>query len=120
MSAGNYDFEIEQGATLTLNLSYKDSNGSVINLSSGYTARMKIKDGPDGSVIASTESSDSPNNTISIVLGSSGNNIVVTINATTTAGFNFDKAMYDLELVSGSVVDRVLEGRVTLDKSVSS
>ena len=124
MSAGTYDFSLEQGATLTLNFSYKNSSGSVIDLSSGYTARMKIKDSPDGEVIASTESSDSPKNTISIALAGSGNNIIVTINATATTAFTFENAVYDLELISGSspnqVVDRVVEGRITLDKSVSS
>ena len=124
MSAGTYDFSVEQGSTFTLNLSYKNSAGSVIDLSSGYTARMKIKDSPDGEVIASTESSDSPKNTISIALASSGNNIVVTIPASATTAFTFENAVYDLELISGSspnqVVDRVVEGRITLDKSVSS
>ena len=31
MSAGTYDFSIEQGATFTLNLSYKNSTGTVID-----------------------------------------------------------------------------------------
>ena len=119
MSAGTYDFSIEQGTTFTLNLSYKDSAGSVIDLSSGYSAKMKIKDSPDGEVIASTESSDSPKNTISIALASTGNNIVVTIPATATGAFTFESAVYDLQLVSGSVVERVVEGRVKLDKSVT-
>jgi len=120
MSAGNYDFEIEKGSTHTLNLSYKDSNDAVINLSSGYSARMKIKDSPNGEVYASTESADSPKNTITITLGSSGNNIVVSIPATATSTFDFDSAMYDLELVSGSNVDRIIEGRIKLDRGVSS
>lgn len=119
MSAGTYDFSIEQGTTFTLNLSYKDSAGSVIDLSSGYSAKMKIKDSPDGEVIASTESSDSPKNTISIALASAGNNIVVTIPATATGAFTFESAVYDLQLINGSVVERVVEGRVKLDKSVT-
>lgn len=120
MSAGTYDFSIEQGATFTLNLSYKNSAGTVIDLSSGYTPRMKIKDSPDGEVIASTESSDSPKNTISIALASTGNNIIVTIPASATTAFTFETAVYDLELVASSNVERVVEGRVKLDKSVSS
>ena len=120
MSAGTYDFAIEQGTTFTLNLSFKDNTGSVLDLSSGYSAKMKIKDSPpDGEVIASTESSDSPKNTISIALASAGNNIVVTIPATATGSFTFESAVYDLQLVSGSVVERVIEGRVKLDKSVT-
>ena len=119
MSAGTYDFSIEQGTTFTLNLSYKNSAGSVIDLSSGYTAKMKIKDSPDGEVIASTESADSPKNTISIALASASNNIVVTIASSATSAFTFESAVYDLQLVSGSVTERVIEGRVKLAKSVT-
>ena len=126
MSAGHYDFEIEQGATFTLNLSYKDSNGAVINLTSPtpYTGRMKIRDSPDGELIASSESADSPLNIITVTIGASGNNIVASMTATNTKTLDFDTGVYDLEIYNGTgstqVVERIIEGRVTLDKSVSS
>ena len=120
MAAGKYDITIEQGATYTLNLSYKDSDGDVINLSSGYTSRMKIRESVGGTIITSTESGDSPKNTTSIALAASGNNIIVTISATNTATFDFDNAVYDLELVAGAgVIDRVIEGRVFLSKEIT-
>ena len=114
MAAGKYDITIEQGATFALNLSYKNSAGAVQDLSSSYTARMKIRESVGGTIIASTESGDSPKNTITIALAASGNNIIVTISATNTATFDFDNAVYDLELVSGVEVDRVIEGRIFL------
>ena len=119
MAAGKYDITIEQGATFTLNLSYKNSAGAVIDLSSAYSARMKIRESVGGTIIASTESGDSPKNTITIALAASGNNIIVTISATNTAAFDFDNAVYDLELVSGLVVDRIIEGRTFLSKEVT-
>ncbi len=44
MSAGVYHIEIEQGGDFDLALTYKDSSGLVIDLSSGYTAKMNIKE----------------------------------------------------------------------------
>ena len=40
--------------------------------------------------------------------------------ASATTAFTFETAVYDLELVASSNVERVVEGRVKLDKSVSS
>ena len=120
MAAGRYDITIEQGATFTLPISYKDSNDAVIDLSSGYTARMKIKESAGGTVISSTESADSPKNTLSIALAASGNNITVSMSATNTAALDFETAIYDLELVAASNVDRIIEGRVKLSREVTS
>jgi len=44
MSAGVYNIEIEQGADYALAVTYKDSAGLVFDLSSGYTAKMNIKE----------------------------------------------------------------------------
>ncbi len=44
MSAGVYHIEIEQGADYALAVTYKDSAGLVFDLSSGYTATLKIKE----------------------------------------------------------------------------
>ena len=44
MSAGVYNIEIEQGGDYTLAVTYKDSAGAVFDLSSGYTAKMNIKE----------------------------------------------------------------------------
>lgn len=120
MAAGAYDITIEQGATFTLNLSYKDSAGDVVDLSSGYSSRMKIKEAADGTLIASTESGDSPKNTITIALAATGNNIVVSMTSANTAALDFKTAVYDLELTSGAnTVDRIIKGKVTLDKEVT-
>ena len=44
MSAGVYNIEIEQGGDYALAVTYKDSAGVVFDLSSGYTAKMNIKE----------------------------------------------------------------------------
>jgi len=44
MTAGVYNIEIEQGGDYALAVTYKDSAGLVFDLSSGYTASLKIKE----------------------------------------------------------------------------
>ena len=44
MSAGVYNIDIEQGGDYALAVTYKDSAGVVFDLSSGYTAKMNIKE----------------------------------------------------------------------------
>ena len=116
MAAGRYDITIEQGATFSLPISYKDSTGSVVDLvaGDGYTARRMIKESAGGtSIISLTNSSG-------ITLAASGNNIVIEISATDTAAMDFDNAVYDLEIVSGTEVTRVLEGKVKLSREITA
>ena len=80
---------------------------------------MKIRESTGGTIIASTESGDSPKNTLSIALAASGNNIIVTMTAANTTALDFDNAVYDLELVAGAVIDRIIEGRVFLSKEIT-
>ena len=53
MSAGAYDITIEQGATFTLNLDYKDANDVlVLVVGTGYDCRAQIRESHGGSLIA--------------------------------------------------------------------
>jgi hypothetical protein len=62
MSAGKYDFTIEEGATFSMPISYKNSAEVLHDLSSD-TIRMKIKGSPGGTVYASTETETQTNPT---------------------------------------------------------
>lgn len=115
MPAANYDFEIEQGATFQRVISWKDSSGNPINLT-GYSARMqcrKNRSAPTPIFTATTQ-----NGKLSIS-GSQGI-ITLSIPASETDLFDFSSAVYDLEIESsGGIVTRLLEGAVTLSKSVT-
>ena len=118
MAAGRYDITIEQGATFTLTISYKDSTGSVIDMtSSGRSVRMSIKEVVGGALIASTEGG-SP--TLSASLAATGNNITISMTAANTASLDFDTAVYDLESVNNATLDRILEGKVKLSREVTT
>jgi hypothetical protein len=76
MSAGIYNIEIEQGGDYALAVTYKDSAGLVFDLSSGYTAKMNIKE----SYLDATEIDSLTTETGEITLGNGiGTTVVGTI-----------------------------------------
>jgi len=127
MSAGKYSFTIEQGSTLNFELQYKNATGSAINLS-GYSGKMQIKSNyADNSptIYLTLSSSLQADGTGLNFSGSNGStptasgSIGVFISAATSSLLTFDTALYDLEIASGSIVTRILEGQVKLSKEVT-
>jgi len=133
MAAGKYNFIIEQGATTNFEFVYKDSSGNPIDLT-GYTARMDLRPTPGASTSYLTLSSSlGPCGTGLNMSGSGGlsaskpltsGSIGVYISAASSSALTFTEASYDLEIVSGSgncaVVTRLVEGKVTLSKEVTT
>jgi len=129
MAAGKYNFNIEQGTTLDFEIAYTDSNSNKIDLT-GYTGRMQLKDKIGGSTTYITLSSSlSADGTGLNFSGSNGLNpptsgtIGIFISANSSSALDFNKAVYDLEIISGSaypIVTRLLQGTVTLDKEVTT
>ena len=125
MAAGRYSFLVEQGATKQFEIVYSDSTGTPVDLT-GYTAKMQIRPyaGSDEVYVTLTNTIQ-PNGTGLNLNGLSGTNpyssgsIGVTIAASVTEDFNFGEASYDLELTSGTIVYRILEGKVKLSKEVT-
>ena len=125
MAAGKYSFVIEQGATTNFQINWNDETGSAVDLS-GYQARMQIRSQVEASdVLISLSSSLSPDGTGIHLSGSNGTtpiqsgSIGVYISAYSSSLLNFGDAYYDLELVNGNVVTRLLEGKVKLSKNVT-
>ena len=127
MAAGKYSFTIEQGSTVDFEVVYKDSNSDPIDLS-GYDARMQIRPSIGSDTIHMTLSSslgdcgtglNGSNGTTPLASGSIG----VFISAATSSLLDFNEALYDLEIASGSghcaVVTRILEGRIKLSKNIT-
>ena len=132
MAAGQYSFTLEQGSTLDFTLEYLDSGGSPVDLSS-YHGRMQIREQKDSSniicALSTSLDTDGTGLNFTPTSGSTGalwpttsGSIRVFISSDSSSQFNFNKAYYDLELVSGSqypVVNRILEGRIKLSKEVT-
>ena len=74
----------------------------------GYTARMDIKDKIGGTVWASSESADAPNDIITITVDDATKTITIVIDAADTEALTVKKGVADLEMVStGSVVTKL-------------
>lgn len=121
MSAGKHNFTCEQGATFDRTITYRDGEGTVIDLS-GYTARMHVREYAAGDLIVALYSSTDQGNSngFAILNGSSeeyedgaNGNIRLFIAAANTANLTTGSLKYDLEIenpVDGTVT-RLLEGK---------
>jgi hypothetical protein len=125
MAAGRYSFIIEQGSTLDFEIQYKDSNNVPIDLT-GYSGRMQIRSNIDSPtpIITLSSSLDADGTGLNFS-GSNGTtpptsgSIGIYISAASSSAFTFTTAVYDLEIVSGSRVTRILEGGVSLSREVT-
>lgn len=125
MAAGRYSFTIEQGTTLDFNVQYLDSNSTPVDLTD-YSGRMQIRPTlTSNDVIITLSSSRADDGTGLNFSGSNGTtpptsgSIGVFISAASSSAFSFNEAVYDLEIYSGSIVTRILEGKVKLSKEVT-
>jgi hypothetical protein len=115
MPAETHNITIEQGATFRLNITWNDSNGSPINLT-GYTARMQVRKkhtSPDPPLLTFTTENGA------ITLGGAAGTIAVVGLATLTDDVDVKTGVYDLELVNGTEVTRLIEGAVTITPEVT-
>ena len=114
-SPGRLDMSCYQGASFDYTLTWQ-TGGTPVNLS-GYTARMQVRDGYDGgSAIVSLTSGTG------ITLGGTAGTILVALTATQTAAIDATPSgqyVYDLELVSGSTVTRLVEGTFIVSPEVT-
>lgn len=133
MAAGRYSFTIEQGATLNLELQYRDSDGQPISLA-GYEGAMQIRSTYSGSGVTYLTLTSSLGDTYSFTSGSaflsfSGSDGTTPVTSgsigiyagwAATENLTFsNNAYYDLEITSGSIRTRLLEGQVQLSKQVT-
>lgn len=113
MLAGLLDIEIEQGATFELVFIYQDEAGNPFDLT-GMTARMQLRrtyNSPT-SIIELTTANNR------IVFDPFIGKITLRIAATDTAALT-GSGVYDLELIDGSTVNRILEGSYNICAEVT-
>lgn len=109
MSAGNYNIIVQQGATFYKQILIK-ADGAPFDLT-GYTARAQARlsvSNPD-ILFSFTCSIPTPINGV----------IILSLTAEQTRLLNFTKGVYDIEIVKGIVVDRIMQGSVILSKEVT-
>lgn len=115
MTAAAYNFVIEQGATLDKTFVWKDSAGTVIPLT-GYTAKMQLRQ----SVTATDVLLELSTLNGKIIITALEGKIQLLVPATDTAAITWQRAKYDLELLSSTgVVTRLLSGDVEVSREVT-
>lgn len=118
MAPGKYDFKIYQGTDLNKKLTfYTDTTKTTPLDLSTYTMAMQIR--RDKISVDFIDSLTSANGRIDVSSAATGI-IYLKWTAAQTSAFDFDEAVYDLELTDGTgAVSRELEGTITLDKQVT-
>ena len=110
MSAGTYNFILEQGATFNRQLTVKD-DGSAMNLT-GYSVASKMRSTHDSSTVVGTFTCTISNAT--------GGIITMSMTNSTTGAIEEGIYVYDLEMTSGTgVVTRLMQGTVTVNPEVT-
>lgn len=111
--AGLYNIRCDQGATLALQCIYKDAEGDLVDLT-GYTARLQVRATHQSTtaLLALTDGSG-------LTLGGAAGTIDVLVNATTTAALKPGDYVYDMEIVSGGTVTRLVEGGFAVTPEVT-
>ena len=127
MAAGKYSFVIEQGSTVDFEIIYKDSSNNPVDLT-GYSGKMMIRsnyadDNPTTyAILSSSLAADVTGLNFSGSNGSTpptSGSIGIYISAVSSSNFTFNTARYDLEITSGSIVTRLLEGQISLSQEVT-
>lgn len=123
MPAGDYNFTVGQGETWNPTLTLTDSAGALVNLT-GYTARLTIREtyASESALISLTTENGG------ITLGGAAGTIALLATATQTAALVVPdspgtppskRLVYDLELVTGAVVRRYLQGAFIVTREVT-
>jgi hypothetical protein len=110
---GRYNFVIVQGEDFDKTLTYK-VNGQPVDLT-GFTARLQCRETPDAPVklLELTTENDG------IVLGGPAGTIQLLCPAEDNQAFTWRDGVYDLELESGSLQKRLLEGSMSVSPEVT-
>ena len=113
--AGQKNFEVDQNATFSFVVEYKDENGNAIDLT-GASAKMQVRDVKGGTKLAVTLTSPSGGIVINGLLGK----LTVTLTPTQTNKLFYPKSVYDIMVIDSNVNKiKLLEGFLTLNRSVT-
>lgn len=113
MPAAIYDFEIEQGTTLNKQMVWKDSTGAPVDLS-GYTARMQMRPSVSSDTVLLNLTTENGGITLGGALGT------ITLHFTDAQTSALTKGgVYDIEVVTGGNVTRLIQGAISLSKEVT-
>ena len=114
MTAGIYNFTMDQGSVFTLNLAYEDPDGNPIDLT-GFTARMQLRRKFDSTAVLTLTTSNGG----LVITGPTGN-ILITVTDEQTEDLESGFYVYDLDLNNAGVITRLIQGQATVSAEVTT
>lgn len=113
MSAGIYKMLCEQGATFNLVLTWRNPDGTPIDLTN-YSAEMRVAKSKGGTLVLNPSTANGQ-----IVLGNELGTVMIDVDADTTSELIAGQYVYELDLDSnGGQVTRLVEGPFLIDGKV--
>jgi hypothetical protein len=112
--AGRYDTICDQGATYERVVILRDSAAGLVNLT-GFTAAMQIRTTAASATVVKSLTTENSG----IVLGGVTGAISLFISATGTAAITAGNYVYDVNLISGSTINKPLYGTFTVRAGVT-
>ena len=109
MAAGKYNITIYQGSDFSLQLTVKE--GTVAKNLTGYSVRAQLRTTVDASATAATFTGS--------ITNAAGGILKIDMPYGTTAGLTSGQYYYDLEIYTGSVVQRLVQGTATVRGEVT-
>ena len=106
------NLQVDQGTTFTSDVTVKDANGNPFDLT-GYSARAKLAKG-----YQSTKTRQ--DFTTTIASDATSGVVTLTLPATQTTALDDTRYVYDLEIQTGDVVTRVIEGLISVRPQVTT
>ena len=106
------NLEVDQGTTFTSDVTVKDANGNPFDLT-GYSARAKLAKG-----YQSTKTRQ--DFTTTIASDATSGVVTLSLTATQTTALDDTRYVYDLEIQTGDVVTRVIEGLISVRPQVTT
>jgi subtilisin-like proprotein convertase family protein len=116
MPAVNYNFIIEQGSDFEINFQYNDENNNPVDLSNSQNSCVVLQMIPNSGVDATTSFSTTAQASNYSLIGSDKGLITLKLDNSLTKLYAFDNAVYDLDLIQGTKVIRLVSGSVTIQK----
>jgi hypothetical protein len=113
MIPGKYNMVCPQGSTFNKQLTY--SIDSVNVDLTGYQARMQLREKHTSTTFQLALNTENGG----IVLGGTAGTITINIDASATSALVAKEYVYDLELLSGSTVTRIIEGKFIVTPEVT-
>lgn len=108
--AAIHNFSLDQGSTFAITVTIRDNAGDPLDLTA-YTARGQIR--------KTYQSENATNFEIQILSPPDTGKLTLALDADVTEGLAAGRYVYDVEIVNGTVVNRVLQGQITVDPEVT-